>query len=688
MSVRNLLFEIGTEEIPARFMPKALADLKNYATEELDALHLAHGEISTESTPRRLVLYVKDIEEQQPDSVEVFKGPAAKNAFDADGNPTKAAEGFARGKGLDVSQLKRENIGGVEYVMAEKEVKGQKASDVLPNALTTIINKLSFGKSMYWADPTVRFARPVRWIVALYGEDVMPVTFGKITSGRITCGHRFMGNSEIELKCTECYAKAMADNCVITNPKQREEMIIDGIKQIEKELGAKVEIDPELLEENVFINEYPVPFYGSFDESFLEIPQEVLILTMAKNQRYFPVQDANGKLMPYFIGVSNNRAKDMNVVREGNERVLRARLYDAAFFWKEDLQKSIDAMADELKNVTYQEQLGSVYDKVSRVKELAVKLAEILGHGELKEDVARAATLAKFDVVSSMVYEFAEVQGVMAREYAKKAGEKPEVALALYEQYLPGFAGDALPSGLIGAILGLAERADTIAAIFKIGLEPTSSQDPYGLRRAARCINEIIWGLDLDINLENLIAEAAKPLGLDADRLAKISEFLRQRLQVQLKEKELGHAPVMLALETISERPLQAYKMAQTLQKVADEPWFAELITAAVRVKNILAKAEGENIPTEIKADKLVVDAERDFAEALDKLTTPAQDAIKACDWEQLASTLAQLAPVIAKFFEDVLVMDKDADIRANRLALLSKSQSFFMLIGDFSLLK
>jgi len=688
MATRNLLFEIGTEEIPARFMPKALSDLKAYAAEEFEAQHIAHGEITTECTPRRLVLFVKDVEEAQQDSVESFRGPAVKVAFDEAGNATRAAEGFAKGKGLTVDQLKRVNVNGAEYLFAEVSTKGKTSEEILPTILQTIINKMSFGKSMYWADPTVRFARPVRWLVALFGDKVLPVTFGKITSGRVSWGHRFMGAREISLEDADSYAKAMEENCVVTDPKVREKMILDGIHTIEKELGAKVEVDPDLLEEVVFLNEYPVPFYGSFDNSFLEIPQEVLILSMAKNQRYFPVQDANGKLMPYFIGVSNNRAKDMSVVREGNERVLRARLYDAAFFWKEDLAKSIDAFAEELKNVTYQKQLGTVYEKVSRVRDLAVKLAKVTGNEALETDVARAATLAKFDVVSSMVYEFAEVQGVMAREYARKAGEKDAVAVALYEQYLPAFAGDALPKGIIGAILGLAERADTIAAIFKIGLEPTSSQDPYGLRRAARCINEIVWGLELDIDIEQLIKEAAAPLALDDATLAKISEFLRSRLLVQLKEKGLSHEAVMLAMQTIPQRPLQTFRMANALQKIAGEEWFAELITAAVRVKNILAKAEGENIAAEIKDDKLVCDAERDLAKALDSLTAPAQEAIKACDWERLAQLLSQLAPVIAKFFEDVLVMDKDADIRANRLALLKKCQSFFMLIGDFSLLK
>ena len=299
-----------------------------------------------------------------------------------------------------------------------------------------------------------------------------------------------MGADSITITKPSEYTNLMAQNAVIIEPETRKEMILSGIASIEKELGASVEVDPELLEENVHLNEYPVVFYGSFDKEFLEIPEEVLTLSMAKNQRYFPVRDSSGKLMPNFIGVSNNKAKDMKVVREGNERVLRARLYDAAFFWKEDQLKTLDQRAEELKAVTYQEQLGSVYDKVQRIKKLALWMTDLLDCEEIKPQVSRAADLAKADLVTNMVYEFSDVQGVMGREYARKAGEPEEIALALYEQYLPRFAGDELPSGIIGAILGLSERADTIAAIYKIGLEPTSSQDPYGLRRAARCINE------------------------------------------------------------------------------------------------------------------------------------------------------------------------------------------------------
>ena len=686
MSVKDLLFEIGTEEIPARFMPKALADLSSYAEEELVSAHIEYSSIKSECTPRRLVLTVSDLADSQKDSVEVSKGPQKAQAFDAEGRPTKAAEGFARSRGVEVSDLKVQEINGAEYVVAEKRETGQSTEIVLPNILDKILKKLSFQKSMYWADPTVRFARPVRWLLALYGDSVINVDFGKVKSGNYTRGHRFMGSDRIEIKDPSLYKAAMKENFVITDPEERKTMILGGIAEVERELGARVEVDPALLEENVHLNEYPVVFYGSFDLDFLEIPEEVLVLSMAKNQRYFPVRNKDGKLMANFVGVSNNKAKDMRVVREGNERVLRARLYDAAFFWKEDLQKSLDDLANELKSVTYQEQLGSVYDKVQRTKALALWLTDELSLADKRSVVERAAVLAKADLVTSMVYEFADVQGVMGREYAKKAGEPEEVAIALYEQYLPRFAGDSIPSGPAGALIGLADRADTLAAIYKIGLEPTSSQDPYGLRRASRCINEIIWGMPLDIDLNKLLEKSASAFDIDSNTMEKIRSFVRLRLQVQLREKGFRHEVVELVLQTVSNRPLQAFRMAETLEKRSDEVWFTDLITAAVRVKNLLNKSGSTAV--EVDLSKLVEPSEKKLYEKLLVLEEDARVSVDMFDWEKLASVLAELAPVIAQFFNDVLVMDEDIALRNNRLALLKKCQDFFLLVGDFSLLK
>lgn len=686
MDTKDLLFEIGTEEIPARFMSKTLKDLYSFTEEELDAAHIIHGEIIVNSTPRRLIIYVKNVACLQNDIVETSKGPAKSRAFDSNGAATKAAEGFAKSMGLNVDALKTELIKGTEYVVAVTHKSGAETFKVLPEILEKIVKRLSFPKSMYWHDRNIRFARPVRWILSLFGTEIINISFGEIKSGRITRGHRFMGAKEIEISNADKYFELMRENFVIVDPEERKEIILFGINKIEKKLNAKIDVDSELLNEVVHLNEYPITFYGGFDKEFLDIPKEVLILTMAKNQRYFPVKDFSGTLLPNFIGVSNNLAKDMNIIKEGNERVLRARLHDAAFFWKEDQKKSLDDMAEELRNVTYQEKLGSLYDKVQRVKAVAITLTKRLGKDNISFQIERAATLAKADLVSSMVYEFAEVQGIMGREYAKKAGELKEVSVALYEQYLPRFAGDKTPSAIEGAILGLSERADTITSIYKIGLEPTSSQDPYGLRRSARCINEIIWGLGLDVDINDLIASAAKPFDFDSEMLSKVYDFLNLRLQVQLKEKGYTHSVVMLALQTIPSRPLQAMRMCETLHKTSEEVWFSELITAAIRVKNLLIKAEDANY--EVDTTMFTSDAEKHLNDELKELTVHAKEAISSQDWEKLASTLAKLAPVITEFFKDVLVMDENIDIRNNRLALLNKCQEFFMQIGDFSLLK
>lgn len=686
MDFRNLLFEIGTEEIPALFMPQAIRDIKEFAAEELDEAHMIYKEIKVRATPRRITLSVSELAEAQRDSVETAKGPMRSQAFDANGKPTRAAIGFAKNRGVAVEDLKIQRIGNIEYVAVEKRKLGKLTVDMLPGILSRIIKRLAFPKSMYWADPSVRFARPVRWLVALYGNELIRLSFGNVTSGTTSRGHRFMGAPSVEIASADDYDAAMRNNFVIIDQKERKELILKGIADIERELGATVKVAPALLEENVYLTEYPVPFYGSFDKEFLEMPEEVLTLSMAKNQKYFPVRDLKGKLIANFVGISNNKARDMGIVREGNERVLRARLYDAAFFWKEDLQKSLDAMAEEQKNVTYQERLGSVYDKVQRVKTLALWLADKLGKSGLSADIARAASLAKADLVSNMVCEFSDVQGVMGREYARRGGEPEAVALAIYEQYLPRFAGDATPSSYEGAILGLADRADTITSIYKIGLEPTSSQDPYGLRRAARGINEIIWGLSLDLNIKELVVKAAVTLDVEQEKLDRIYAFLRQRLQIQLKDKGLRHEVVMLALQTIPERPLQVSRMASVLQNKSGEPWFPELITAAVRVRNILTKA-GEACDA-VDTAKFTSESEARLYSKLLSLTDGTKRAVAECDWELLTSLLASLAPVIAGFFEDVLVMDKDLEIRNNRLALLQKCQKFFLLIGDFGLLK
>ncbi len=683
----EILFEIGTEEIPARFMKQTLADIESNAKKKLSEAKITYKDLTVKSTPRRLVLQVHGVAATTETAKEIFKGPAAKAAYDETGNFSKAAIGFAKSKGLEASDLKIADIAGGQYLVAEVVKEGQPTEELLPEILKGIATELTFPKNMYWKEKTTRFARPVRWLVALYDDRVIKFEFAGLATSRFSRGHRFMGAKNVKLDFASDYDKKMKENFVIIDPSERAKMILSGIADIEKKLGAKVSVDQELLHENVHLNEYPVPFLGTFDKEFLAIPQEVSILSMATNQKYFPVTDDRGKLMPYFVGVSNNVARDMSVVQDGNERVLRARLYDALFFWNEDAKKSLDEMAESLKNVTYQQQLGSLYDKVQRVKKLALFLAEKLKLNLSTDILARACDLAKADLVSNMVYEFSDVQGVMGREYARRAGEKEEVALALYEQYLPKQAGGELPTQIYGALLGLAERFDTLVAIYKIGAEPTSQADPYGLRRAARTINELIWGLNLDVDLKEVFDFASNLLNLESDRLEKLLLFIKQRTQIQLKERGLALSSITLASESQVARPLQSLKMASVLTRNADDQWFTDLVTAAVRVKNIVAK---QSVSDGLAIDEklFVLDEEKKLYTELKNANIDADKAIASYDWDTLAKTMAEMSPVITEFFDKVLVMDKDEAVKENRLALLKACDNFFGKIGDFSLLK
>jgi glycyl-tRNA synthetase beta chain len=495
-----------------------------------------------------------------------------------------------------------------------------------------------------------------------------------------------MGAKSIEISSFDEYMSKLYDNYVIVDQEKRKEKMLCGISAIEKELEGKADISPELVEENLYLVEYPVPFYGAFDRTYLEMPEEVLTTTMIHHQKYFPVRDANGKLLPYFVGVSNNRATNMQVVREGNERVLRARLSDASFFWNEDRKEPLSSKVEKLRNVVYQEKIGTLYDKVMYTRAIASRLCDNLGHSDLKKTVERAALLAKTDLLTNMVFEFPELQGIMGREYARHQDEPEEVALALYEQYLPKFAGDILPSGTPGAILGLSERIYNMVSCFKADLQGTGSQDPYGLRRASRCINEIIWGLDLDLDIEKAMASACQELEAPDDILNNILAFFRQRLLMQLKEKGYTHEMVTMAISLIGNRPLQVLKLLVTFAEIQEEAWFTDLITAAVRVRNILSKAE--NVPSGISTGLLIEETEIALHKRVEELTPQVQNAVSRSDWKELSVLLSELSPSITAFFDNVLVMDKDEKIRDNRLALLERCNRLFMEAGDLGSLK
>ena len=689
MTFRNLLLEIGTDEIPSRFLPDIMTLLASVAAEEFAKARLKYSGIGVMSTPRRIVMSASGVADRQEDVETSMKGPLWSAAFDSNGVPTKAAHGFAKSKGVSYEDLCPIDVDGVRYAGAIRSEKGRPSETILPEILPVIIRRLVFPKNMYWEDPTVRFARPIRWILALLDDSVVPFGIAGLRSDRVRRGHRFMGASRIEIEKPSDYLERLYDNYVIVDQEKRKQRMLSGIANLERDLGGTVELEPELVQENLSLVEYPVPFFGSFDESFLEIPHEVLTTTMKKHQRYFPVRDSNGRLLPFFVGVSNNRASSMDVVREGNERVLRARLSDAAFFWKEDLKRSLSGRVEELKNVIYHEKLGSVYEKVKKTQQLALWITSTLGHGELLPSVERAAFLSKADLVSEMVYEFPELQGVMGREYALRDREPDVIARALYEQYLPKFAGDALPKELAGAILGMAERIYIIVACHGIGLAPTGSQDPYALRRAARCINEILFGLNLDFDVHSCVCEAARICGTSDDIRDAVLSFLQQRLLIQLKERGASHEIASLAVSVAGNRPFQALRFLNALSEVQAQPWFSSLVTSAVRVRNILAK-EGSGVTSgaDVSADLLRKDAEKALNQEIEALEPRLGKALEASDWTGLTGLLAELSPAIARFFEDVLVMDKEEEVRKNRLLLLDRCHRLFIKVGDIGVLK
>ncbi|MEA3285572.1 MAG: glycine--tRNA ligase subunit beta [Synergistota bacterium] len=687
METNNLILEIGTEEIPSRFMPRALRELADIASAEFSEARISCGNIETYGTPRRLVLSIKKLNSRQDDLSEEFKGPAWKSAFDGNGTPTRAAVGFAKSKNIEVEDLEKRDVNGVPYVFAVVNQKGGQTLGLLPDMLCRIVNRLVFPKNMYWKKTSVRFARPIRWILCLLDDRVVPFELNGINSGQISRGHRFMGAPSVSVSKESSYMEKLYDNYVIVDQKKRKEKMLSAIAILEKEMDGTIDRDLDLIEENLFLVEYPVPFYGKFDKKYLELPEEVLITTMKHHQKYFPVRDHSGKLMPYFVGVSNNRAVNMNVIVEGNQRVLRARLEDASFFWNEDSRVPLASKLDQLKTVVYQEKLGSVYDKVMVTVDLVRSLTSMLGLEEHVKLIERAAMLSKSDLVTNMVYEFPELQGIMGREYALKDGEDPRVAMAIYEQYLPKSAGDETPSDVIGAVLGLSERVFNMVGAFKMGFRPSGSQDPYGLRRAVRCVNEIIWSLPLDVNLDEFLKEAARSLQLEEEPMEELISFIRQRLLIQLKEKDFSHNLAELAVSVTGGRPLQALRFLESLKSVQEEQWFINLVTAAVRVQNILAK-NGEERGSSVEVAKLLMPSEKDLAEAVESCSRTVCKAVEEDNWDLLMESLSRLSPSITSFFDNVMVMDEDSTVRANRLALLGECEDLFREVGNLSRLK
>lgn len=681
---KDLLFEIGAEEIPAGFMPNILGQLKQLAETKLNDAHLPFESIETYGTPRRLALIVKGLSDTSAEISERHKGPSASIAYDADGNATKAAIGFARGKGLDVANLVVED----GYIYAETKTAGVPAKDIVSEMLPQLITGLNFPKSMHWGDLDAKFVRPVRWLVALLDEEVIPVEFATVKSGNVTRGHRFLGADEITIKNAASYVETLKENFVMVDQDARRELISKQLHDMAASKNASIVWDDDLLEEINYLVEWPTALCGGFEESYLALPDAAIITPMKDHQRYFPLVGQDGKLLPMFLTVRNGSDHSIEVVQAGNERVLRARLDDAKFFFNEDRKKPLIDRQDGLTKIVFQEGLGNLADKTERLLKLGRVFGEECG---LHEDAAvvleRATELAKTDLTTGMVTEFTELQGVMGKEYALLDGESPEVAEAIFEQYLPRFAGDVLPQTEAGKVLSIIDKVDNIVATFSRGLIPTGSQDPYALRRQTIGILNILLGSDWNISLRPIFKASMELLNVAADKqeelLNQVEEFFTLRLKNIFLDREVPHHVIDLLLSNneLSVADAEGLVNALLVNRIDEN---VELVQAYTRMYNLVKDVEY----TGVNSDLLKEDAEKALFEAASKASETSLAAWESNDYVAVVAVPATLVPAINTFFEDVMVMDKDEAIKANRLQLVRLAYSVMAIIGDISALK
>lgn len=681
---KDLLFEIGAEEIPAGFMPNILGQLKTLAETKLNDAHLPFESIATYGTPRRLALIVKGLGDTSAEISERHKGPSASIAYDADGNATKAAIGFARGKGLDVADLVVED----GYIYAETKTAGVPAKDIVTDMLPQLITGLNFPKSMHWGNLDAKFVRPVRWLVALLDEEVIPVEFATVKSGNVTRGHRFLGADEITIKNAASYVETLKENFVMVDQDARRELISKQLHDIAASKNASIVWDDDLLEEINYLVEWPTALCGGFEESYLALPDAAIITPMKDHQRYFPLVDQDGKLLPMFLTVRNGSDHSIEIVQAGNERVLRARLDDAKFFFNEDRKKPLIDRQDGLTKIVFQEGLGNLADKTERLLTLGRVFSE---ECELHEDarvvLERATELAKTDLTTGMVTEFTELQGVMGKEYALLDGESPEVAEAIFEQYLPRFAGDVLPQTEAGKVLSIIDKIDNIVATFSRGLIPTGSQDPYALRRQTIGILNILLNSEWNISLRPIIVESMNLLNVPTDKqdelLGQVEEFITLRLKNIFLDREVPHHVIDLLLSNneLSVADAEGLVKALLANRIDEN---VELVQAFTRMYNLVKDVTYTGVDESL----LKEDAERALYEMATKASEASIDAWDKNDYDAVVAVPATLVPAINKFFEDVMVMDKDEAIKANRLQLVRLAYSVMAIIGDISALK
>lgn len=682
------LLEVGVEEIPARLLTDALGQLESNAKNLLEEERIGYESITKYSTPRRLTLVINGIEERQRDLKELVKGPSKKIAFNEDNEATRALEGFMKGQGVSLEQIVVDDFNGEDYVFANILKEGRNVEEILAEIVPEMIKNIHFPKTMKWGGRNFRFIRPIRWIMSILDGRVIPFDFEKIPVSNITRGHRFLGSDHIVIEDIDKYEEALRENFVIVDREERKDIIIIGAEKLVKERGGNLDRDEELIDEITNIVEYPTPLIGQIKPEYLELPKEVIITPMKEHQRYLPVLDDKGRLMPYFITVRNGDSEHLDMVTKGNERVLGARLEDAKFFYREDLSLKLEDYVEKLDRVTFQEKLGSMAEKVERLKELSDSLATTLDLGEeTLKNTKRAAELSKADLVTGMVGEFSELQGTMGKYYAEASGENEIVSLAIEEHYLPRFSGDKLPTTTAGLVLSIADKIDTICGLFILDIKPTGSQDPFGLRRQALGIINMILEKRLNLKLSEAI-ETSLYIYVDKKGLAfdsnKVKDELRDFFNIRIRNifKNLGirydviDAVVGDRIDNISEMRIRAEKISSWLEKEDVAP----KLEAFNRVSNLAQKAESK----EINQD-LFTEIEGELYTRYEVIGSLVNKLIDEDKYDLALDELSNLENPINNFFENIMVMVEDEALKNNRLALLRNINDLILKICDLS---
>lgn len=678
-----LLYEIGVEEMPSRFVQSTLDQLVSGLKSRLEEKRVAFEDIDTFATPRRLILVVKGLADRQADLEEEVKGPAKKISIAEDGSFTKAAQGFMRGKGLSESDVYFKDLNGTEYIFATIREEGKDTDEVLMEVLPEIVKSVVFPKSMRWGGKNMRFVRPIRWLVALHNDKVVPVDLEGIIASNVTVGHRFLGAKSIEVSSIEDYFKKLEENFVVYDQDLRKDMIRKQIDQVAASIGGKVEMDEELLDEVTYIVEYPTAFYGEFDKSYTELPKEVVKTPMKAHQRYFPVVGEDSNLLPYFIAVRNGNDYKIENVKAGNEKVLEARLADAKFFFNEDRQHDLEYYRNKLNTVVFQEKLGTLLDKSERIYNIAKVYGKEVDVNI--EDLESAAYYAKADLVTNMVFEFDELQGYMGMQYSRLEGKNDTVSKAIYEHYMPRFNGDTVPSTMEGAILSIIDKMDTIAGFFAIGIQPTGSADPFALRRQCIGILTILLEKNIEIDVARLASislDQYSSVEFDKDSVIdNIIEFFNERTKNMFKDMGIRYDVVEAVLASDEKNISDLYVRAEAMNKWIDRDSLTDMLVAFNRVSNLAEGAETDKIDQAL----LLEDVEKELYDNFKDVDSNISDLMDQKEYTKSLDAFASLKPAVDNFFDNVMVMSDNPKLRTNRLALLKNISDSMLKVCDLT---